>query len=109
VRVNLRDDFPNHPAIVGLSDAAFRLYVVGLCYSAKYLTDGYVPATAVRPGKGLAQLLERGLWAARDGGYYIHDWADYNLPADRVRQFRKTEAERLRRLRERKNREGPDP
>lgn len=81
------DGFPQHPKVVGLSDAAFRLYVACVCYSARNLTDGRVPRAA------LPTLLPRGAQkAARelitaallddDGQFVIvHDYLDYNPSA----------------------------
>jgi hypothetical protein len=46
--LNVDDDMPWHPDVWGLSDAAFRLYVSAMCYSAKYGTDGIVPHSRLR-------------------------------------------------------------
>ncbi len=46
--IRLHDGMPDHPKVVGLSDAAFRLYVEALCWCSKYLTDGAVPAAGMR-------------------------------------------------------------
>lgn len=107
--VRIADDFPEHPKIVGLSDSAFRLYVSGLCYSGRYLTDGRIPSViGLRFPEAVAELTRRGLWALADEDeYLIHDWTDYNPDADAVRRRRKAQAERLRRWRDR--RDDPPP
>lgn len=99
--VRLDDAFTDNPKIMALSDGAFRLYVIGLCYSARFLTDGRVPSRLgeLRP-RPANELVGAGLWAREHGVFIIHDWADYNLPADAVRQRRKASTERQRRWRD---------
>lgn len=97
----LDDGMPENEKIADLSDAAFRGQVTAICYAARNLTDGYLPARFakqyVRTNKVLKELvpalwhLPRGLceqcrsWpeamSAVEGktdGYYIHDYLDYN-------------------------------
>lgn len=79
--VKLDDNFPDHPRVVGLTDRAFRTHVAGLCYCAKYLTDGNVPTSALRaigPRKTAQELEAAGLWAKTDHGWMIRDYLDYN-------------------------------
>jgi hypothetical protein len=45
--VRLDDQFPDHPKVVNLSDRAFRLHVWGICYSARFLTDGLIQRDAI--------------------------------------------------------------
>lgn len=78
----LDDRFGEHPKVVALSDVAFRVHVMAICYCARNLTDGFVPAGAARlmgaTPKTLRALVEAGLWAHACGGYRIHDYLDYN-------------------------------
>jgi hypothetical protein len=82
--IKLDDQFIDHPKIVGLSNAAFRLWLAGLSYSARHLTDGAIPAPGVRtltsiryPLKASRELLDAGLWELNEGVYWIHDYLDY--------------------------------
>ena len=99
--VKLDDSAPEHPKIVGLSDAAFRLWVRGLCYAGKYLTDGFLPFGAFPPaGPATAgeELVQAGLWHQRNtsgpnqrDGYQIRDFLTFNpsradVLADREQQ-----------------------
>lgn len=93
---NLDDQFPKHPKVLPLTDAAFRLHVSGICYAAQYLTDGLVEAAVVpllvpryRP-RTLEELLARGLWLQHDAIYEIHDYLEWNRSREQV------EAERER-------------
>jgi hypothetical protein len=106
---NFDDQFPKHPKVVPLSDAAFRLQVAGVCHSAQYLTNGRVEATTVAllvpryKRATLAELLRRGHWHAlgqgcgtptcpqgEEGHYVIHDYLEWNRSREQV------EAERER-------------
>lgn len=78
--LRLDDRFAEHPKIVRLSAAAFRVHVRGMCYSAGNLTDGRVPM-AVSTGwgrKAVAELVAAGLWIAGEGEHSIHDYLDWN-------------------------------
>lgn len=101
VKVALDDAFPDHPKVSGLSNAAFRLYVEGLCMCMRRLTDGQVPRSLLR-GKAPAikALVNAGLWEKTATGYVVHDWADYQTPAARILQLRASNAKRQRRHRE---------
>lgn len=78
--VKLDDGYPEHPKVVGLTDAAFRTDVEGWCYCARNLTDGFIPQGAAKrwPNRAIAELIEVGRWESTAGGYLIHDWLDYN-------------------------------
>lgn len=100
--VKLDDQFPDHPKIDGLSDGAFRLHVAGMCQSARYLTDGLVPAERIprliptyRP-KYLAELVDRLLWVEREGVYEIHDFTKWNKTRDWWEKQREQKADRVR-------------
>lgn len=91
--VNLDDQFPEHPKVDGLSDAAFRLHVAGICYCNRHLTDGFVPTNRVRrlvpkfKQTALDELVGYGMWKPHppDGYLYeIHDFLDWNRSRDQV-------------------------
>jgi hypothetical protein len=79
--VKLDDRFPDHPKVGDLSDAAFRAYVSGLCYSAEHLTDGFLPPAFISRSKPrtIAELVEAGLWEHGNGsrGVHIHDYLEF--------------------------------
>lgn len=106
---NFDDQFPKHPKVLPISDAAFRLHVSGVCHSAQYLTDGKVgedaaPLLVPRFKKAtLDELIRRGHWhqlgegcstetcpRGEDGNYAIHDYLQWNRSREEV------EAERER-------------
>lgn len=102
--VRIDDTFPEHPKVVGLSAAAFRLHVTAICYASRNLTDGYVPRGALRALGGtkqrVAELVKAGLW---DGGgatgWQLHDYLDYNRSRGDVEDERRAARSRMGRAR----------
>jgi hypothetical protein len=99
------DNFADHPKVDALSHGAFRLHVAGLCYCAKHLTDGVVPAERIarlirgyRPAM-LAELNRAKLWLAHPDGYEIHDFLDWNRSRAWWTDKRRTDAARVARWR----------
>jgi hypothetical protein len=104
----LDDNFPHHPKVVAAGPIAALIQVRAICYCARHLTDGFLPDAVVpelllgfdgigiyaprrlREGKlatvgydadeldWVAIMLRHGLWEKRKGGYYVHDYPDYN-------------------------------
>jgi hypothetical protein len=100
--VKIDDTFPDHPRVVGLTDAAFRTHVAGLCYSARYLTDGSIPTSALRSigtRKAATELEEAGIWARSDHGWLIRDYLDYNPSRADVEDKREAARVRMARVR----------
>lgn len=109
--VRLDDGFDDHPKILDLSDQAYRLHVGALCFCARTLTDGFVSEGALRRlvnGGHVAELVDAGLWEAGDGGWWIHDFLDYNQSAEQVLEEREKARERQRRARENRRSKTPD-
>lgn len=89
--IRLDNGFPEHPKVLGLTDAAFRAEVIAICYASRYLTDGWVPAP---PRRALAsELVKAQLWLPDGDGYQLHDYLDWQQSraqaqarSDRARQ-----------------------
>ena len=84
--IKLDDGFPANPKILPLSDAAFRLYIEGLCYSGKYLTDGLLNEVIVKRMGDPEELVEAGIWEEVEGGYQIVNYTEYQTPKPRLRR-----------------------
>ncbi len=92
--IRLHDGMPDHPKVVGLSDAAFRLYVESLCWCSRHLTDGQVPPAAMQRMGGWspdtldelasARLLENGSGPA----WHVHDYTQHQRTAGQVAEAR---------------------
>jgi hypothetical protein len=106
--VRLDDTFSDHPKIEKLSDKAFRAYIGGLCLANRYLTDGRLTQLQVRKlanPKARAELLEE-LWHEQpNGDVEIHDFLDYSRSAEDVKAERKRNADRQKRLRDKRRNE----
>jgi hypothetical protein len=106
--VRLADDFYDHPKVLSAGAPAAWLWICGLAYANRYLTDGFVPAAAVRrltdlddPFRLAAKLVDVGLFEAVDGGYRIHDYAEYQPSAGDVKDQRQKTADRVAAWRDR--------
>jgi hypothetical protein len=100
--VRLDDQFADHPKIAAAGPVAGWVYVSGLCYAARYLTDGFVPETIALRFAGsspeiLANLVECSLFDRVNGGYLIHDFLEYNPPASKVKAEREAAKARMQR------------
>lgn len=110
--VRIDENAIEHPKFRALSDGAFRLWVEGLAYCQKNLTDGFVPNEALKqfhyyspkrramltailiPGKGP-------MWHEHEaGGIWVHDYLVWNDCRDHVLKKRAGGQERLARFRE---------
>jgi hypothetical protein len=84
---------------------AAGLWVLAGAWSAKELTDGYVPEYVLRdlcatPATA-AHLVAAGLWEKTEGGWNFVGWSKFQFTKSRVMEHRQNEVERKRRARER--------
>jgi hypothetical protein len=119
--VKLDDQFSDHPKLLKVGPLAGWLWVSGLAYSSRYLTDGFVPIEALPKLihlEGLCltspfienisdnveeihvdslckKLVDSGLWEGVDGGFRIHDFLEYNPSARQIKAERKAARERM--------------
>ncbi len=111
--VRLDDGAPGHRKIVGLSDAAFRLWIVGLTHCNQQANDGKFSAHAARImfgylagpelGKGAAaELVAADLWAPTDDGYEVRNYLEYQPSKAERDNANKAAAERMRSMRARR-------
>lgn len=89
---NVDDLFPEHPKVLAAGGDAAWLYVCGLCFTNRNLTEGRIPKAVVprlSDRKGpmhLAQkLVDVALWHDQGDHFTIHDWEKYNENADEVK------------------------
>lgn len=111
--VKLDDQFPQHPKLVEAGPLGLSLFVAGLCYCSRYLTDGFIPRQAVGTlldfsgiwsdlvssmgeanAKQIASVLVGvGLWDASENGYLVHDYLAYNPSKEQVLATREARSE----------------
>lgn len=98
--VNLHTGVLTSPKFAPLSDGALRLWLHGLCWCKEHLTDGFIPAGMVptlhrHARKFVRELLvshvpgKRALWEEVEGGYRVHDYADWQDSAESVQERRR--------------------
>jgi hypothetical protein len=95
--VKLDDHFADHPKILGLSDRAYRAYVDGLCYCARYLTDGKIggaPLKRLTKPVVVTELTTAGLWEYNGDGVVVHDYLEYQPSSAAILSKRAADSER---------------
>ena len=104
--VRIDDNFADHPKIIALSDKAFRLFMTGLCYANRQLTDGVIPYQIVTawvgddPFKPSDELEDQNLWERVDKGFMIRSYTEYQPTREKVNKKKDEAKERLRKFRE---------
>jgi hypothetical protein len=78
------DSFYDHPKMYDASDASVALWIRAGTWSARNLTDGFVPTGMLARLSGdartaTAELCNRGMWLRTRGGYQFHDWHVYQI------------------------------
>jgi len=117
----LTDDFLEDEAVVALSDRGYRLYVSGLVYCSRNLTDGLLTSQSLRVLRAVLgyrrlpyyarELVAAGLWAQDGDGYRVRNYLKFHPSAEAVKEERQKARERMQRLRgsgERSGEQAPD-
>ena len=106
--IRLDDNFPDHPKVLTLSDKAFRTYISGLCYSSRYLTDGFLSDAVLTRLDGVesAEELEgMGLWRRAANGWEIASYAEYQSSKEQVEAAKAKNRERVAKWRNKRHEE----
>ncbi len=87
------DSFYDHPKVFDAPDCAVALWTRAGTWSARNLTDGFVPAKMPArlcddPDTAVRELVRRGLWIRTTGGFQFHDWTDFQPTAESVKTLR---------------------
>ena len=107
----LEETITDHPKILQAGHKGFALYVAGLCYASKHLTNGFIPMTVVslllpdlraQVAKVAVGLVNAGLWEEASGGYQVHDYLDYQRSREQVEARRREGAARQRKLQDKR-------
>ena len=107
----LEETITDHPKILQVGHKGFALYVAGLCYASKHLTNGFILTPAVssllpdlraQVAKVAVGLVNAGLWEETSGGYQVHDYLDYQRSREQVEARRREGAARQRKLQDKR-------
>ena len=113
--IRLDDNFDEHPKMIQVGPVGMALFVAGLAYCNRNLTDGFIPERRLRallqwddeslarrstPVQIANRLVSAGLWERVEGGYKVHDYLDYQPSRASVRAERERVAQRVKRWRE---------
>lgn len=88
--VRLDDQLPHHRKFLKAGAAASWLWVCGVAYAQRQLTDGIIPREAVptlgvpNPRKLIDKLVAVGLWDVHELGWKVHDYLEHNECRDAV-------------------------
>lgn len=104
VDFRVRDTIHDHPKMIGIPLAALGLWTYAGAWSAKHLTDGLIPTTAITHlphWQRLAdELVDRHLWApVNGGGWTIIDWDQHQRTRTQVLEERERNRARATRAR----------
>lgn len=104
--VRIDEKAMDHPKIMRLSDGAFRLWVAGLAYCQKHLTDGAIPREALKLLPAMTrgrvgELVLGGMWEQAELGFQVHHYLEWNDSRAHVTKARDDAKTRLQRHRKR--------
>jgi hypothetical protein len=102
--VKLTDDWYDDPKIAALDDHGIALWVIGITWCARNLTDGHIPAGAVRrlvadPDRAVDQLVAARVWSSTEEGFLVENYLQYQPSRDEVLSKRSREKARSQRRR----------
>jgi hypothetical protein len=113
--LKIDDGFRDHPKIIQLSDAAFRLHVCAMSWCAEGCTNGVVKGVVMKDLRRLVrrrvkletlvdELVSFGLLERVGDDYVIHDFLDYNPSREQVLARRAGNRNRQQSFRQRASR-----
>lgn len=87
------DSFYDHPKVFDAPDCAVALWTRAGTWSARNLTEGFVPSGMPArlcddPDTAAKELVRRGLWLRIAGGYRFHDWGDFQPSKESIEDLR---------------------
>lgn len=94
------DAYPHHPKLLQVGPEGLALDVAAVCYANRYGTDGWIPEAMLaglyppirKPAKVAERLAAVGRWERAEGGWWIHDFSDYNPTAAEAAEKREKRA-----------------
>ncbi len=107
--VRVDDHADQHPKVAAVGPLGFALFVAGLCYCNRTLTDGFIPRSVARTlfeiprvGKVINELEAAGLWEDVGGGYQVHNYLEFQASKEEVLAEREAVRKRVGKFRQNK-------
>lgn len=95
--IRFEDTFPEHPKLLKAGPRAAWLHVRAIAYCSRLLTDGHVPADALKSLGGTEILVDRlvkaKLWHKNADGWSINGYLEYQPSRAQVLALREKRAE----------------
>ena len=105
--IKIEDSLPDHPKIRKVGVNAAWLYISALCYSNRFLTDGFISrellghfSSISRPFLAAEKLVKAGLWITVEDGYQIHDYLEHQQSREEIEHKRSLNRDRQARFRQ---------
>lgn len=93
--------YDNHKVVMAGNEAA-GAFCRCLSYSARYLTDGFIPAEKLRDfasSRVIKRMVDHRLLEELDNGYWIPDYLDFNMESEKAKEEREKAKARMAELR----------
>lgn len=87
---------PENLKVIGLSDAAFRVFVESICYCGRNKTDGLMLGAAVRrtwADEAVAELVRAGLFEVAGDDFQLHDYLKHNRTKEEIEELHDTKSD----------------
>lgn len=100
--MKIDDGIFDHPKILRAGGDATLLYLAGIAYASRNLTDGFIPLVKLatltdraKPEKLANHLIKIGLWELAEDGFAVKDYLQYQRAKSTVVQQRETAKKRV--------------
>lgn len=107
--IKVDDQVTEHPKAVSLSCEAWTLWLHGLTYCSRNLTDGTIPDAILsrlspcrRPRKAAAELVAAGLWERIENAHHVHDYEKHQRTKAEILDAKSAASARQKASRERR-------
>jgi hypothetical protein len=94
--VALDHGMPENPKVIGLTDAAFRMYIEAICYCSRQQSDGAIPPAALRrlgDDESADDLAAAGLLERHGKAWAVHDYLLHQRSAEEIQLLRDHKAD----------------
>lgn len=92
VDFRVRDNFNDHPKVIGLPLDTIGLWTKAGAWCSRYLTDGYIPTDVLRILGGkprhIKQLADHNLITPLGDGWQFVDWNQYQASREKIQAQR---------------------